>query len=136
MSEIKQLALNARYGHATIGSVSAFAGKSFVKDAVGATSCEISYGSLAPGEAVPFLHSHKANEEHYLILSVMGCFQVDDDILDISEGSVVRVATGAQRCLRNTDADTMVYVCIQAPEGGLTQWTMTDGIISDTAPAL
>ena len=94
MSEIKQLALNARYGHATIGSVSAFAGKSFVKDAVGATSCEISYGSLAPGEAVPFLHSHKANEEHYLILSGKGCFQVDDDIFDISEGSVVRVATG------------------------------------------
>lgn len=136
MNEIKQLALNARYGHASVGTVTSFVGKSFIKDAVGATSCEISYGSLAPGEAVPFLHSHKANEEHYLILSGKGRFQVDDDIFDIAEGSVVRVATGAQRCMRNTGTDTMVYVCIQAPEGGLKQWTMDDGIISDAAPAL
>ena len=48
--------------------LSGFTGKQFVKDATGATSCEISFGTLPPGTAVPFFHSHKANEENYIIL--------------------------------------------------------------------
>lgn len=44
-------------------------GKQFVKDASGATSCEISFGTLPAGESVPFFHSHKENEENYIILS-------------------------------------------------------------------
>ena len=37
--------------------------------------------------AVPFFHSHKANEENYIILSGSGKFQVNDDVFDIAEGS-------------------------------------------------
>lgn len=47
---------------------------------------------------MPFFHSHKTNEENYIILSGVGKFQVNDDVFDIAEGSVVRVSPG---CFRN-----------------------------------
>ena len=36
----------AKYAHASVGILKNFEGKQFVKEATGATSCEISFGSL------------------------------------------------------------------------------------------
>lgn len=69
MSEVKTLAKGEKFSHASVGSLHGFEGKQFVKDATGATSCEISFGTLPTGAAVPFFHSHKENEENYIILS-------------------------------------------------------------------
>lgn len=69
MSEINVLNRGAKYAHASVGSLQQFEGKQFVKEATGATSCEISFGTLPSGASVPFFHSHKANEENYVILS-------------------------------------------------------------------
>ena len=126
MSEIKILNKGAEYAHATVGSLKGFEGKQFVKDATGATSCEISFGTLPSGQAVPFFHSHKANEENYIILSGSGRFQVNDDVFDIAEGSVIRVSPGCDRNLKCTSAEPMTYICIQAKSGSLEGYTMTD----------
>ena len=83
MSEIKSINSNAGYTHATVGNPSAFTGKTFLKDTLGLTSCEISFGSLGAGEAVPFFHDHKENEEIYIVLSGTGRFQVDGETFDI-----------------------------------------------------
>ncbi len=50
MNEVKVLNKDAKFVHATVGSLHAFEGKQFVKDATGSTSCEISFGSLFPPE--------------------------------------------------------------------------------------
>ena len=113
------------------GSLKGFEGKQFVKDANGATSCEISFGSLPTGAAVPFFHSHKDNEENYIILSGAGKFQVNDDVFEIAEGSVVRVSTNCDRNLKCTSAEPMTYICIQAKEGSLGGYTMTDAEITE-----
>lgn len=97
MSEVKILNKGAKYGHASVGAIGAFEGKQFVKDATGATSCEVSFGTLPSGASVPFFHSHRANEENYIILTGAGRFQVDDEVFDVAEGSVIRVATGCDR---------------------------------------
>ncbi|MCM1035911.1 MAG: cupin domain-containing protein [Bacteroides sp.] len=131
MTDVKTLNSGAGYTHATVGDIAAPQGKLFVKDATGATSCEISLGSLAPGEAVPFFHSHRANEENYIILSGAGRFQVDGDVFDIAAGSVVRVATGCDRNLKCTSSEPMTYICIQAREGSLDGYTMTDADITE-----
>ena len=89
MSDIKILNTGKTWAHASVGTLKSFEGKQFVKEATGADSCEISFGSLPSGAAVPFFHSHKANEENYIILSGAGKFQVNDDVFDIAEGSVV-----------------------------------------------
>lgn len=131
MSEIKTLNKGAKFAHASVGALGTFEGKQFVKDATGATSCEISFGSLPTGAAVPFFHSHKENEENYIILSGSGKFQVDDDVFDIAEGSVIRVSTGADRNLKCTSSEPLVYICIQAKEGSLGNYTMTDAAITE-----
>ena len=131
MSEIKTLNTGEKFTHVNVGSLKAFEGKQFVKDATGATSCEISFGTLPTGAEVPFFHSHKANEENYIILSGSGRFQVNDEAFDIEEGSMVRVATNCDRNIKCTSADPLTYICIQAKEGSLEGYTMTDADITE-----
>lgn len=131
MSEIKTLDSGEKYTHVNVGTLHTFEGKQFVKDATGATSCEISFGTLPTGAEVPFFHSHKANEENYIILSGAGRFQVDDAAFDICEGSIVRVATNCDRNIKCTSADPMTYICIQAKEGSLEGYTMTDAEVTE-----
>ncbi len=131
MNEIKTLNQGEKFTHVSAGTLKAFEGKQFVKDATGATSCEISFGTLPTGVAVPFFHSHKENEENYIILSGAGKFQVDDTVFDIAEGSVIRVATNCDRNLKCTSNEPMTYICIQAKEGSLGGYTMTDAEITE-----
>lgn len=136
MSEIKTLNQGEKFAHATVGSLKNFEGKQFVKDATGATSCEISFGTLPTGAAVPFFHSHKENEENYIILSGSGKFQVNDEVFDIAEGSVIRVATNCDRNIKCTSEQPMCYICIQVKEGSLGGYTMTDAEITERASLL
>ena len=117
-----------RYGirHPLIGATAA--GKVFLHELLGLTGMEISYGLVPPRTSFPFYHKHKQNEEAYLFLSGTGEFSVDGDVMPIREGSVVRVATEGVRCWRNTSDEPMFYICIQAKQGSLEQWTGTDGI--------
>lgn len=131
MNDVKVLDKGVKFAHASVGPLNGFEGKQFVKDATGATSCEISFGSLPSGESVPFFHSHKANEENYIILSGAGRFQVDDDVFDVAEGSVIRVSTNCDRNLKCTSSEPMTYICIQAAEGSLGGYTMTDAEITE-----
>ncbi len=136
MSEIRTLCNGAKYGHASVGALHDFEGKQFVKDATGATSCEISFGTLTKGNSIPFFHSHRENEENYIILSGAGKFQVDDDVFDIAEGSVVRVSTSCDRNIKCTSDAPMCYICIQATEGSLGACTMTDAEITERTSLL
>lgn len=131
MSEIKVMDKGEKFTHASVGNLHQFEGKQFVKDATGATSCEISFGTLPQGASVPFFHSHKNNEENYIILSGAGKFQVDDQVFDIAEGSIIRVATGSDRNIKCTSEAPLCYVCIQAKEGSLEGYTMTDAEITE-----
>lgn len=128
---MKTLENGAKFAHVSVGNLKSFEGKQFVKDASGATSCEISFGTLPTGAAVPFFHSHRLNEENYIILSGSGRFQVDDEVFDIAEGSVIRVSTGCDRNLKCTSAEPMTYICIQAKEGSLGDFTATDADINE-----
>lgn len=131
MSSIEILRKGAKYAHASVGTLKGYEGKDFVKEATESTSCEISFGTLPTGAAVPFFHSHKANEENYIILSGKGKFQVDNEVFDIGEGSIVRVATGCDRNLKCTSEEPMTYICIQAKEGSLEGYTMTDAEVTE-----
>lgn len=131
MNDIKILEKGEKFAHVSVGDLCGFEGKQFVKDASGATSCEISFGSLPKGAAVPFFHSHKENEENYVILSGSGLFQVDNDVFEVAEGSVIRVSTNCDRNLKCTSEKPMTYLCIQAKEGSLGGYTMTDAEITE-----
>ena len=132
MSELKKLNEGTKYSHGTVGSFADFEGKVFVKDELKETSCEISFGSLAPGQAVPFFHRPHPPPPPPPPLSGKGSFQVDDDVFAVAEGSVVRVATNCDRNIKNTaDAGNLVYICVQAKEGSLDGYTMTDAVVTE-----
>lgn len=106
-------------------------GKFFIKEKVGLTGSEISFTSIPPKTELPFFHSHKQNEEVYIFLSGKGFFQVDDNVFDISEGSIVKVAPKGLRNLYNSSNEEMLYIVIQTKENSLEQYTMSDGIIAE-----
>lgn len=109
-------------------------GKAFLKEITKATGTEISLSVLPAKTALPIFHFHKQNEETYIILSGRGKFQVDDQLFDISEGSIVRVASAGVRGMTNTSNTEMIYIVIQSKEGSLEQYTMTDGTIIEANP--
>lgn len=119
----------AGYTVATVGNLATFEGKAFVKELVGTTGMEVSFGSLASGEAVPFFHHHKQNEELYIVISGEGEFTLDGQVVAVGSGSLVRIAPAVSRCVRCTSAEPLIYICIQAKEGSLEQYTMTDGVV-------
>lgn len=99
-----------------------------VGETLGLTGSEISLNYAAAGKFAPFVHSHKLNEEVYIILSGKGLFMVDEEEFAVQEGSIIRVAPAGERAIK-ADED-MAYICIQTQAGSLTQATMDDGVIT------
>ena len=102
-------------------------GKRFVKDELGLTSSEISFNTMEANTAIPFLHKHKENEEVYIGIKGKGQLLLNDNYVDIGEGTVVRVATNTERAIRNNSDDTFTFIVIQAKENSLEGSTISDG---------
>ena len=129
MNSLKLISEGNGFGIASVENFQNFTGKAFVKDILGTTGMEISFGTLGEGEAVPFLHKHKQNEEVYIILRGEGIFSLDGNDYPVKAGDVIRVEPEVSRGNRNTGSEPLTYVCIQAKAGSLEQYTMTDGVI-------
>ena len=103
-------------------------GKLFLRKILGLTSMEASLGVLPPGAGLPFFHRHREHEELYLFIGGKGQFQVDDRILDVTEGTVIRVAPEGARTWRNNSSEPLTYVCIQAAAGTVRGDATSDGV--------
>lgn len=108
-------------------------GKQFLKDTLGLTGCEISINSLKPGSGMPFYHTHKENEEVYIFIQGNGQMQVDGEVIDVQEGSVVRVAPNGLRTWHNNSKEAMLYLVIQTRENSLNQYGLGDGVVPEKA---
>ena len=105
-------------------------GRIMIGQKLGLTGSEISLNYATADKFGPFVHSHKLNEEVYIILSGKGIFMVDDEEFLIQEGSIIRVAPEGERAIKAED--DMAYICIQAQGGSLTQATRDDGVITES----
>ena len=103
-----------------------FHGKYFLGQELGLTGCEVSLNRLPAGKGMPFVHSHKKNEELYIVLRGSGIYYLDGEEFPISEGSLIRVAPDGERAWKAGDED-LYFICIQAEGGSLTQATLEDG---------
>lgn len=98
-------------------------------DKIGLTGAEISVNMLPAGACVPFVHSHKQNEEIYIILEGKGSMMLDGDRVELAANDYLRVAPAAKRRIF-ADADSAIkYLCIQVKENSLENYTATDGVI-------
>ena len=102
-------------------------GKVFLHDLLGLTSCEISVNSMPAGVKLPFNHKHKQNEEIYIFLKGEGIMTLDGKILDVKEGSCVKVLPNSVRTMESKTE--LQYICVQAKEGSLNQFGFVDGEI-------
>ena len=110
-------------------------GKLFIKDAIKSTAAEASLSVLPPGEGVPIIHTHKANEEIYIVLCGEGQYQVDGQQFAITEGSIVRVAPAGKRCIINTSKkDPLTFICFQAKAGSIGAVGMGDCDVLEEKP--
>jgi mannose-6-phosphate isomerase-like protein (cupin superfamily) len=69
---------------------------------------------LAPGFRTPFGHKHKQQEELYVIVAGSGRVKLDDEILDVRQWDVIRVAP---ETMRNFEAgpDGLELIAFGAP---------------------
>lgn len=98
-------------------------------DSLNLTGAEVSINNLPAGAGVPFVHSHKQNEEIYGILSGKGSMNVDGDKIELQAGDWLRIAPAGKRQISAAADSPISYVCIQVKEGSLENYTMTDGVI-------
>ncbi len=105
-----------------------------LKEKLDLTGAEISVNRLPAGADIPFAHSHKRNEEIYIITSGKGMFLLDGAKLPVNEGTAVRVSPSCVRSIRSDNSTGLTYICIQVDEGSLVQATQDDGVISEEKP--
>lgn len=98
-------------------------------DQLGLTGAEISINHLPAGTGVPFVHSHKANEEIYIILSGRGKAVVDGNTVELAAGDIVRISPEGKRQFFAADDAEISYACIQVKAGSLGAYTADDATI-------
>jgi uncharacterized cupin superfamily protein len=101
-------------------------GKHFLKEILGLTGCEISINSMAPGADMPIYHNHIQNEEVYIFIQGKGQVQVDAEVINVQEGTIVRIAPNGERTWRNNSSEPLLYIIIQAKENSLVQYGLGD----------
>lgn len=98
-------------------------------DQIGLTGAEISINNLPAGANVPFIHSHKNNEEIYAIIEGNGKVVIDDESIEISAGDWIRISPAAKRQFFAASNSSISYICIQVKENSLERYTQDDAII-------
>lgn len=109
-------------------------GKIFLKELLDLTSMEISFNTMVPDAAIPYLHKHRTNEEIYIVISGKGQLLLDGDYVNIEEGSVVRVAPNTSRAIRNTGKNDFSFIVLQAKENSLNKGKTSDGYLVEEKP--
>lgn len=106
-----------------------YAPRTELRAALGLTGCEVSINALPAGIAIPFVHSHRENEETYIILAGSGFVWLDGTVHPLRAGDALRVDPSVERCLKAAEGEALTYLCIQAKQQGTPQVTREDGVV-------
>ena len=79
---------------------------------LGLTGAEVSFNSLPAGVSVPFVHSHKENEEIYIITEGKGTLTIDGEVVKIKKGNVIKISPNGKRQFAAADDEGISYVGI------------------------
>lgn len=98
-------------------------------DELNLTGAEISVNVLPAGGSVPFVHSHKQNEEIYAVLEGSGSAVIDGERVDLKANDWLRIPPSAKRQFFAAENESFKYLCIQVKENSLEGYTMTDAVL-------
>lgn len=120
--EVNQM---SNYTKTNVGSES----RTELHEALSLTGAEVSINSLPAGAGVPFVHSHKNNEEIYGIITGKGTAIIDGDTVEITAGDWLKISPAAKRQFFAANDSSITYICIQVKENSLDGFTVDDAII-------
>lgn len=98
-------------------------------DKLNLTGAEVSINTLPAGTSVPFVHSHKQNEEIYAILEGEGTAVIDGENVELKSGDWLRIAPSAKRQFFASNKIALKYICVQVKADSLEGYTMTDAVV-------
>lgn len=104
-------------------------GREELHEALSSTGVEVSINSLPAGAGVPFVHSHKNNEEIYGVIAGKEMAVIDDDKIEITPGDWLRISPIAKRQFYAASDSGITYICIQVKENSLEGFTVEDAVI-------
>jgi mannose-6-phosphate isomerase-like protein (cupin superfamily) len=89
----------------------------FGRDPLELQNSGVSYLRLAPGERVPWGHTHKQQEEVYVVVGGSGRIKLDDEIVDLRHWDAIRIA---KETMRDVEAgpDGIELLLVGAPNAG------------------
>lgn len=82
---------------------------------------------------MPFYHQHRQNEEVYIFIQGKAQMQIDGVVIDVQEGSIVRIAPKRLITWRNNSNEPVRYIVIQMKKNSLNQYGLGDGVVADKA---
>ena len=104
-------------------------GRVELHETLGLTGAEVNINQLPAGAGVPFVHSHKQNEEIYGILSGKGSVVLDGETVQLTAGDWLKVSPAAKRQFSAAADCGMTFVCIQVKEHSLAGFTADDAVV-------
>jgi quercetin dioxygenase-like cupin family protein len=98
----------------------------FSRKHLGSRDLGVSHWRFAPDTRNPVAHSHREQEEAYVVVSGSGRVRLDDEIRDIRQWDVIRIAPPVVRAFEaGPDGLDLIAVGGPKPEGG-------DGVVSES----
>ena len=83
------------------------------------TGAEVTINRLPAGDCVPFVHSHKQNEEIYGIISGKGKFVIDGESVELNAGDWLKILPAAKRQIFAAPDSPITYICVQAKQNSI-----------------
>ncbi len=106
-------------------------GRTELHDKLSLTGAEVSVNYLLAGASVPFTHSHKHNEEIYVVLEGKGKAIIDGEEVELKAGDWIRISPAGNRRFFAAEDSGIRFACIQVRENSLEGYTMDDAVAQD-----
>jgi mannose-6-phosphate isomerase-like protein (cupin superfamily) len=91
----------------------------FARKHLGSEHLGVSYFRYAPGYRPPYGHRHREQEEAYVVVAGSGRARLDDEIIDVRQWDVLRVAPQTVRAFEGgPEGLELIAVGSDRPEGG------------------
>lgn len=80
-------------------------------------NCGVSYQRIAPNFRIPFGHTHKRQEEVYVVVAGAGRAKLEEDVIELKRWDAIRVPNTTMRGFE-AGPDGMELIAIGAPNTG------------------
>jgi quercetin dioxygenase-like cupin family protein len=91
----------------------------FAREELGSPELGLSRFTYEPGARMPWGHRHGEQEEAYVVVGGSGRAKLDEEVIEISQWDVIRVAPAVARSFE-AGPDGLDVICVggRKPEGG------------------